>query len=69
MSQKKIIRAIMLILALFGLAVFANSCKDDDHGSEGTNTKSTISGVVKDTQGSLLSDVTVTLKETDSKRK
>jgi len=69
MNQKKIIRAIMLILALFGLAVFANSCKDDDHGSEGTNTKSMISGVVKDTQGSLLSDVIVTLKETDSKRK
>ena len=69
MSQKRIIRAIMLILALFGLAVFANSCKDDDHSPEGTNAKSTISGVVKDTQGSLLSDVTVTLKETDTKRK
>jgi hypothetical protein len=68
MSPKKFIRASMLIFAFAGLTFFVNSCKDDEQSSEDVNETSSISGVVKDTQGNLLSGVTIMLKETDTKR-
>ena len=68
MKLEKIFRAIMLVAMLAGLAFTALSCKDEDTGGTGVTRKSSISGVVVDTQGDPLADVVVTLKGTDTKR-
>lgn len=59
---------LLTIIMLSGaVTMFASSC-DDDEGGSGTNARSSISGIINDTQGSPLEGVSVTLKETDSKR-
>lgn len=68
MKLKKIMRALLLVSILAGTALLAFSCKGEDPGGSGITQKSSISGIVKDTQGNPLPDVAVTLKGTDTKR-
>ena len=58
----------MLSSILFGMVLFSISCKEDANSNSPQTGNASISGVISDTQGNSLPDVSVSLKSTDTKR-
>lgn len=68
MRLNNIIRASMLSSILLGMVFFSTSCKEEMNGNFPQTGNASISGVISDTQGNTLPDVSISLKSTDTKK-